>query len=317
MTGDKRADYVSINPDNGRLNLWHNRCWPNGSGGGGDDGGSGGDDGGNGGGSGEGDGVVYIDPTIWKSKEPSASCHPPCTLVLPPWPLSSKTTISFPVITETIKETWPETTDGVTKYRTTTITVHITLPPVTTTQIEVSNIIVSDSTTTIVPVRTSIIPPPITLTETTHDITYTYSPGPQPTTTEIGPPPGDNPGEIHVGGGGKGPVCKSGCGHRCRVACGSGGGGGGGGGGGLPGCIGLGCPPGSNDCVGIGCGSDGGGEDGDNDDEDDDDDDDDDDDCTTSVVATYKSIFCSVTGQYRSIYLIPIILYPTSRNHEC
>ncbi|KAI0540897.1 hypothetical protein GGR58DRAFT_511384 [Xylaria digitata] len=28
MTGDKRADYVSINPDNGRLNLWHNRCWP-------------------------------------------------------------------------------------------------------------------------------------------------------------------------------------------------------------------------------------------------------------------------------------------------
>ncbi|CAM1501517.1 Fc.00g035010.m01.CDS01 [Cosmosporella sp. VM-42] len=27
MTGDKRADYVSIDPDTGRLNLWHNRCW--------------------------------------------------------------------------------------------------------------------------------------------------------------------------------------------------------------------------------------------------------------------------------------------------
>lgn len=27
MTGDKRADYVAINPDNGRLRLWHNRCW--------------------------------------------------------------------------------------------------------------------------------------------------------------------------------------------------------------------------------------------------------------------------------------------------
>lgn len=30
MTGDKRADYVSIDPDNGRLNLWHNRCWATG-----------------------------------------------------------------------------------------------------------------------------------------------------------------------------------------------------------------------------------------------------------------------------------------------
>ncbi|GAW16078.1 hypothetical protein ANO14919_055010 [Xylariales sp. No.14919] len=28
MTGDDRADYVTINPDNGALNLWHNRCLP-------------------------------------------------------------------------------------------------------------------------------------------------------------------------------------------------------------------------------------------------------------------------------------------------
>ncbi|CAM1503527.1 Fc.00g011180.m01.CDS01 [Cosmosporella sp. VM-42] len=27
MTGDRRADYVSIDPDTGRLNLWKNRCW--------------------------------------------------------------------------------------------------------------------------------------------------------------------------------------------------------------------------------------------------------------------------------------------------
>ncbi|KAJ5377736.1 uncharacterized protein N7496_005145 [Penicillium cataractarum] len=27
MTGDKRADYVSINPDSGSLRLWENRCW--------------------------------------------------------------------------------------------------------------------------------------------------------------------------------------------------------------------------------------------------------------------------------------------------
>ncbi|KAJ8127625.1 hypothetical protein O1611_g6011 [Lasiodiplodia mahajangana] len=28
MTGDDRADYVTIDPDTGRLNLWHNRCLP-------------------------------------------------------------------------------------------------------------------------------------------------------------------------------------------------------------------------------------------------------------------------------------------------
>ncbi|KAL4867215.1 hypothetical protein BDV12DRAFT_198425 [Aspergillus spectabilis] len=28
MTGDQRADYVSINLDSGTLTLWHNRCWP-------------------------------------------------------------------------------------------------------------------------------------------------------------------------------------------------------------------------------------------------------------------------------------------------
>lgn len=28
MTGDKRADYVAIDPDNGALTLWNNRCLP-------------------------------------------------------------------------------------------------------------------------------------------------------------------------------------------------------------------------------------------------------------------------------------------------
>ncbi|RSL92417.1 hypothetical protein CEP52_013832 [Fusarium oligoseptatum] len=28
MTGDGRADYMSMNPENGRLEFWHNRCWP-------------------------------------------------------------------------------------------------------------------------------------------------------------------------------------------------------------------------------------------------------------------------------------------------
>ncbi|KAJ4183363.1 hypothetical protein NW755_009854 [Fusarium falciforme] len=40
MTGDGRADYVSVDPNNGRLNLWHNRCWPLESSGDGSSGGS-------------------------------------------------------------------------------------------------------------------------------------------------------------------------------------------------------------------------------------------------------------------------------------
>lgn len=46
MTADKRADFVTVNPDNGALNLWINNCWPSGNGSGDDgDGDSGGDDG--------------------------------------------------------------------------------------------------------------------------------------------------------------------------------------------------------------------------------------------------------------------------------
>lgn len=27
MTGDRRADFISLNPDDGGLRLWENRCW--------------------------------------------------------------------------------------------------------------------------------------------------------------------------------------------------------------------------------------------------------------------------------------------------
>ncbi|KAM5388054.1 hypothetical protein ACJA88_001314 [Fusarium oxysporum] len=155
---------------------------------------------------------------IWDSKNPTAGCQPPCTLILPPWPLSSKTTISFPVITETFKETWPETTSGVTKYGTTTITVRITLPPLTTSEIGVSNVILTESTSKSVPVRGSVIPSPVTLTEPTHGITYTYKPGPLPTDdVDIGPPPGIAPGVI-ITAGPPGPICKSGCGCDCTTS---------------------------------------------------------------------------------------------------
>ncbi|KAL5341746.1 hypothetical protein BJX70DRAFT_395479 [Aspergillus crustosus] len=51
MTGDQRADYVTVDPDNGALQLWHNRCWSNA----GDDDGDGGD----------GPGGIITDPEAW------------------------------------------------------------------------------------------------------------------------------------------------------------------------------------------------------------------------------------------------------------
>ncbi|KAF3066283.1 hypothetical protein CFAM422_009276 [Trichoderma lentiforme] len=196
--------------------------------------------------------VVYIDPTIWDSPTPTAACEPPCTLVLPPWTLSSMTTITIPVVTETIEETWPKTTTGVVTYLTTTITVFITLPPITTSVIDVSNIILTTSTSEIVPVRSSIVVPPVVITEPTHGITYTYKPGPFPTGIDVGPPPPGHPGNIHISAGIPGPICLLGCGHICLFNCG--GGSSGGGGDGSHGCIGPGCGPGSeDDCVGEGC----------------------------------------------------------------
>ncbi|KAM0399178.1 hypothetical protein ACHAPZ_007073 [Fusarium culmorum] len=299
INGDRKADYLVVS-DGGAVNAYmNNHDWApklpdkpdqpipsepgegsGGGGGGGGDGGSGGGGGDNDGGDGDGDGnddAVYIDPTIWDSKNPTAGCQPPCTLVLPPWPLSLKTTISFPVLTETLKETWLETTDGVIKYRTTTITVRITLPPLTTSEIGVSNIIITGSTSKSIPVKGSVIPSPVTLTEPTRGITYTYKPGPMPTgEDEIGPPPGIIPGII-VTAGPPGPICKSGCGNLCLFGCAPGGGGGGGGGGSI-GCIGGGCPGPGGNCVGTGCEKD-----KDKDDEDDEDDGEDEEDCATET----------------------------------
>ncbi|SPJ85854.1 uncharacterized protein FTOL_11637 [Fusarium torulosum] len=161
INGDRKADYLVVFYGGAINACMDNHDWalkppdrPDqpiptepGEGGDGDEGSSGG---------GGDDDVVYIDPKIWDSKNPRTGCQPPCTLVLPPWSLSSKTTIGFPVLTGTLKETWPEPTNGVTKYRTTTITVRITLPPLTTSEIDVSNIVLIGSISKSIPVRGSL-----------------------------------------------------------------------------------------------------------------------------------------------------------------
>lgn len=40
--------------------------------------------------------TITIDPTVWGEQVPAVTCKPPCYLIMPPKPLSTNTTISFP-----------------------------------------------------------------------------------------------------------------------------------------------------------------------------------------------------------------------------
>ncbi|KAJ5621567.1 mutanase, partial [Penicillium herquei] len=46
-------------------------------------------------GGGESSGKVFVPPDIWNSRDPEIQCIPPCTMILPPFPLGSETTIQF------------------------------------------------------------------------------------------------------------------------------------------------------------------------------------------------------------------------------
>lgn len=43
-----------------------------------------------------GEGLVYIDPSIWTDSDPVVQCNPQCTFVFPPLKLGSPTTITLP-----------------------------------------------------------------------------------------------------------------------------------------------------------------------------------------------------------------------------
>lgn len=40
--------------------------------------------------------TITIDPKVWTEATPAVTCAPPCYMIMPPQPLSSKTTITFP-----------------------------------------------------------------------------------------------------------------------------------------------------------------------------------------------------------------------------
>jgi chitinase len=231
---------------------------------------------------GTGSGDVYVDPSALAVPNPTIACTPPCNFILPPWVLSSSTVITPDPVTSTILDMYQSTetlSNGITTtvfVSVTTITI-ITLPPITTDTISVYNVEWTDVDETIIYFTTSIIPPPVILTESPDIVTsgstttlpgviFTYSPGVYtgpglPTTTPIPPPPPppSHVGSVHVTKGPPKATCHAGllgCGTKCKILCHIS----------VPcigicGCIGPGCPGGGK-CLGGGCGAGGGGNEG-------------------------------------------------------
>ncbi|KAM0254537.1 hypothetical protein ACHAQJ_006697 [Trichoderma viride] len=107
---------------------------------------------------------VYLDPIVYQS--PIAKCDPPCILVFPPSTLPSSTTITINKYTTSLEygAVGKATVDGkeVTKFLTTTTTITISVPPITTDKISYSNInITKGQDSTELSVQPSVRVPPI------------------------------------------------------------------------------------------------------------------------------------------------------------
>ncbi|EEP77206.1 predicted protein [Uncinocarpus reesii 1704] len=153
-------------------------------------------------GSDSGSGDVFISPNIFTESEPNIACVAPCTFILPPIPLGSSTTISFPPYSTSLEVAWPTTITitlpgGAVSTSTglgrTILNTTLTIPPVTTTVIEVWNWILTDIevTSTSHKITSSILPPPFVITDNQTVITVTRpveSTSGTTSTTDVVPP---------------------------------------------------------------------------------------------------------------------------------
>lgn len=155
--------------------------------------------------------------------------------ILPPLTLSSTTTITFPLFTTSLEVAWPtsqvttlkngdvSTSSG---YDRITETTTLTIPPITTDQIELWNVnVTSGVSSSLIYITSSILPPPFTITDdrnpwTQKGVTHppqtrTVTPPPFPyTTIPPGPGPRQHPPLTHKYGIPK-LHCMFGCGHKC------------------------------------------------------------------------------------------------------
>ncbi|KAL9585488.1 MAG: hypothetical protein Q9212_001494 [Teloschistes hypoglaucus] len=182
-------------------------------------------------------GDVYIDPGIWQSPNPGVFCVPPCVLILPPWTLPQPTTISFPLLTTSLevahKTSKVVTVNGKTStstgYDRVTQTTVLTIPPITTTEIEFWNVNITDGSHSALKLTESILPPPFVITNdqapgiTDKAGTRTITPPPFPYDSAT-PTLSNFPsvlsftakgGDDHGKGTKGGPPCKTHCGNKC------------------------------------------------------------------------------------------------------
>ena len=243
-----RADYIPVVPSSGAITAYVNGCndpiagsGTGGSGSGGSGSGGSGSGGSCSGGSGSGgSGIVYIDPSIWHTANPVVQCQPPCTLVLPPFPLPSVETITWPPFTTSVLSS----TNGVTVTKTTVFTI----PVFSTSEIDFWPVIVgsTDPSVATITAEQSVMPPRFTITlpgtEASIQVTESGSSSttttlvppiwfgsshvvtfqPYPTVSIPVPPPGAGPSPITYSIGPPKPTgdCTSGCGSiNCDFGC--------------------------------------------------------------------------------------------------
>ncbi|KAF1814690.1 hypothetical protein P152DRAFT_512062 [Eremomyces bilateralis CBS 781.70] len=157
------------------------------------------------------DAILWIDPAIWDDPNPTASCYPPCTLVLPPW-TKVTSTVDYPRIT------W---TEG-------QLTTVLTVPPITISEWQLETVVVGNQPSSsssgtgfppiIFPIITPILSatttwPPVTTILSGHVTTITNPPVP-PRPAPPGPPPhpppapGPWPPPIRISIGPSGPIVR-------------------------------------------------------------------------------------------------------------
>lgn len=185
-------------------------------------------------------GDVYISPSIWSSADPVVYCEPPCLFILPPLVLSSVTTITFPLFTTSLEVAWLTSqvmtlangdVSTSTGYDRITETTTLTIPPVTTSLIDLWNVnvtVTETDTSSVFYITSSVLPPPFTITDEQNPRSQSGVTNP-PVTRTIIPPPypylTTSPGSNHHPPltwkpGPPGPTCLTGCGHKCRLFCG-------------------------------------------------------------------------------------------------
>lgn len=177
-------------------------------------------------------GDVYISPDVWTGGDSVINCIPPCVYILPPLILPSATTTTFPLLMTSLEVAWKTTKTNTigngqvstsVGYDSTIDKTIVTIPPVTTNQIDLWNVnITAGASSSIVYITSSIAPPPFTITDNRNPksspgVAYpivhrTITPPVYPYTTS---PSHDHPPLTHSSGTPKHP-CRIGCGHKCR-----------------------------------------------------------------------------------------------------